>query len=256
MVRRCPGAGSHRRVRAAGWRSDGGPRRFATVIDVVRNRLRLRFNRRAGDSVDEPGRDAIPLDDRGLPEVEFVAYADDCRLFGHLRLSGDRLTDMLNEYEEYILVDVLAESLADGTEAEATEVIVAREELLAVEASGHRGSGDRRVRTEQHPMALKAGPYLVQGYLHAQLGLDPLMTIRRRGPMVPLTSAWIAYTSGGIRDVHEATTLLVNRERTDWIAPVADEERAFPDVPVVLQHGSLLGDFPDLDARGWERQPV
>jgi hypothetical protein len=226
------------------------------MIDVVRNRLRLRFNRVAGDCVDWLDPDRNPLDDRALPEVEFVAYADDCRLFGHLRLSGDRLTDMLNEYEEYILVDVLAESLTDGTEAETTEILVARDELLAVEATGPRGSGDRRVRTRQHPMALKAGPYFVQGYLHAQLGLDPMITIRRRGPMVPLTSAWIAYTSGGIRDVHEATTLLVNRERTDWIAPVADEDRAFPDVPIVLEPESLLADFRELPGREWEMEPV
>ncbi|HEY3523494.1 MAG TPA: hypothetical protein VGK63_07295 [Candidatus Limnocylindrales bacterium] len=225
------------------------------MIDVVRNRLRLHFSPGGADSGDSLAADSAPVHDRSLPEVEFVAYADDCRLFGHLRLSGDRLTDMLNEYEEYILVDVLAESLLDGSEAETIEIVVTRDELLAVEATGPRGSGDRRLRTQQHPMALKAGPYLVQGYLHAQLGLDPLMTIRRRGPMVPLTSALIAYTSGGVRGVHEATTLLVNRERTDWIAPVGDEERAFPDVPVLLEHGSLLAEFPEIASPEWALEP-
>jgi hypothetical protein len=211
------------------------------MIDVVRNRLRFRF----GSSPDEAGDDVASPEPvpATLHEVEFVAYGDDCMLYGHMRLSGDRLTDMLNAYEEYILVDVLAESLSDGTVVETREIVVARDELLAVEASGPRGNGERRLRTRQHPMGLKAGPYLVQGYLHAQLGVDPLVSVRRGGPMVPLTQASIAYTSGGLRKLREATTLLVNRERTDWIAPAEDEDMAFPDVPVLTEKDGLLTDF-------------
>jgi len=78
----------------------------------------------------------------------------------------------------------------------------------------------------------------------AQFGVDPLVSVRRRGPMVPLTGARIAYISGGLRRLREAATVLVNREHTDWIVPAADDELvAFPDVPVAAQKGPLLKDF-------------
>ncbi|HEU4674122.1 MAG TPA: hypothetical protein VFS32_14615 [Candidatus Limnocylindrales bacterium] len=209
------------------------------MIEVVRDRLRFRFLRSGAETGAEPGAEAEPT-----PEVEFVAYAEDCRLYGHIRLAGDRLTDMLNAYEEYVLVDVLAESLDSGEVAETAEVVVRREELLAVEASGPRGKSERRVRTRQHPLGLKAGPYLVEGYLHAQVGIDPLVAVRRRGPMVPITDARIAYVSGGARQLRDAVTVLVNRDHVEWIVPAADaDEVAFPDVPVNAEKGPLLKDF-------------
>jgi hypothetical protein len=212
----------------------------APMIEVVRDRLRLRFVRRdeAEAAVDSRGEEST------APEVEFVAYADDCRLYGHIRLSGDRLTDMLNHYEEFVLVDVLAESLSDGSVVETKEIVVRRDELVAVEASGPRGRSERRVRTRPHPMGLKAGPYLVEGYLHTTPGVDPVASIRRRGAMVPLTDARIAYVSGGLRHLREAVTVLVNRDHTDWILPAAEDDRiAFPDVPVAIEKGPLLKDF-------------
>jgi hypothetical protein len=208
------------------------------MIEVVRHRLRLRFHR-PDESDHEPRSPST-----NAPEVEFVAYADDCRLFGHIRLAGDRLSDMLNAYDEYVLVDVLAESLDSGVVAETSEVVVQRDDLVAVEASGPRGSTDRRLRTRLHPMGLKAGPYLVEGYLHAQVGVDPLVAVRRRGPMVPLTDARIAYVSGGVRRLRDAVTVLVNRAHTEWIVPAAaDDEVAFPDVPINPETGPLLKDF-------------
>ncbi|HEY3524363.1 MAG TPA: hypothetical protein VGK63_11740 [Candidatus Limnocylindrales bacterium] len=209
------------------------------MIEVVRDRLRLRFHRPGHDPDDDEASGSEPT-----PEVEFVAYAVDCRLYGRLRLAGDRLTDMLNACEEYVLVDVLAESLDSGEVVETAEVVVRRDELVAVEASGPRGKTERRVRTRQHPLGLKAGPYLVEGYLHAGVGMDPLVAVRRRGPMVPMTDARIAYVSGGVRQLRDAVTILVNRDQAEWIAPAAsDDEVAFPDVPVDPDRGPLLKDF-------------
>ncbi len=209
------------------------------VIDVVRDRLRLRFHRPGGDADSRSMAEPEPA-----PEIELVAYAEDCRLFGHVRLAGDRLTDMLDTYDEYVLVDVLAESFDTGRVVETAEVVVRREELLAVEASGPRGRAERRVRTRQHPLGLKAGPYLVEGYLHASVGVDPLVALRRRGSMVPITDARIAYVSGGLHRLRDAVTILVNRAHVDWIAPATEGDTvAFPDVPVRTETGPLLKDF-------------
>jgi hypothetical protein len=213
------------------------------MIEVVRDRLLIRFDPRSrrGDG----HADAPP--DRRAPagrEVEFVAYAEDCRLFGHVRLAEDRLTDMLNGYEEYVLVDVLAESLSDGRVVETPEIVVARNDLYAVEASGPRGDGARRLRTREHAIGLKLGPYLVEGQLHAVLGVDPLSAVRRRAPMVPLTQAWIGYEAAGTKRLHDAATLVVNRDVTDWIVPAGrDGETEFPGVPIAPGHGPLLADF-------------
>lgn len=211
------------------------------MIDVIRNRLRFVFSPRG----DEPAAESAALETAParLPEVEFVAYAEDCRLFGHLRLERERLTDMLNDYDEYLLVDVLAESLEDGRVVETKEIVIRRDEVLAVEATGPRGRDSRRIRTRPHPMGLKVGPYLVQGYLHALPGADPMSAVRRRGPMIPLTHAWIAYASGGMRRFREASTLVVNRELTDWIAPATDEAIEFPNIPIMADEGPLLKDF-------------
>ena len=104
---------------------------------------------------------------------------------GRLRLSAERLTDMLDADDEYQLLDVLVERLDDGTAVEAAEAVVRRDELLLVQAAGPRGSIERRRRTRAHPLAARVGPYLVRGYLHTAPGRDPLLAIRRRGSWCP-----------------------------------------------------------------------
>jgi hypothetical protein len=175
--------------------------------------------------------------------VEFVGHGEDCLLSGRLRISTDRLTDMLNEHEEYQLVDVLIERLDDGRAVEIREVHVTRDELLLVHATGPRGNQDRRRRTRPHPVAMQLGPYHVRGYAHTLPGTDPVAAIRRRQPMVPLTEAWVEYVSGGVMQRHRFGTVLVNREQMDWIAPVLDEQVELPDLPVVFEKGPLLKDF-------------
>lgn len=121
----------------------------------------------SGDAGDQskPARGLLPL-------VEFVAYAEDCILSGHVRLAADRLTDMLNEYDEIDLVDVMVERLDGLGVVEVKEVLVRREEILLVHATGPRGSQARRQRTRQHPLAMTLGPYTIRGNLHALLGTD------------------------------------------------------------------------------------
>lgn len=196
------------------------------------------------------GPETAPTDDGGQGDapdhgalIEFVAYAEDCLLSGHMRLDADRLTDLLNEHDEYVLVDALVESLADGHAVEVKEVLVTRDELFLVHAIGPRGDPARRQRTRQHPIALQLGPYHVRGYFHALPGSDPIAALRRRKPMVPLTEAWVEYQSGSVRQRRRVSTVVVNREQLDWVVEAKDEEVELPDLPIETAKGPLLKDF-------------
>jgi hypothetical protein len=181
------------------------------VIRSLGPRLRLVL-RQPGASA--PGAD---IETTGLAEVEFVAYAEDGRLSGRIRLDSARLTDMLNDHEEFQLEHVLAERLPDGGTMVIPEFLVRRDELLLVHAAGPRGDRSRRTRTVPGGITVKSGPYLVTGDIHTAPGLDPLDSFRRRKPMVPLTNALIQYRGpDGLVD-ELASTIVVNRDLTDWV---------------------------------------
>ncbi len=171
---------------------------------------------------------------RGEPEgaeVEFAAYAEDCRIFGFLRLDAERLSDALNEHARLELSDVLVVALDDGRGREEHALIVERDELLAVRAAGPRGNPARRGRTRPYPVTLQTGPYTIHGHLHTLPGADPMQLLRRRKPMVPLTEAWIEYTAAGETHRARVGTIIVNRPLLDWIRPSRDDEVLLPDLP-------------------------
>jgi hypothetical protein len=161
------------------------------------------------------------------PLVRFDAYADDCRVFGWVRLDADRLTDMLNGCEELRLINGQVESLVDGKTRAVDDVIVKRRELIAVHASGPRGSESERRRTRANAIALQASNYLIGGYAHTMPGEDPLLSIRERPPMIPLTNAWIEYWSGGQRTRQWIGTIVVNREQAEWLRLVKADDLAY-----------------------------
>ena len=201
------------------------------VIQSIGRRLRVVFQS-SGGADDGSGPDAdLPPARALLPLVEFVAYAEDCILYGRVRLAADRLTDMLNAHDEFDLVDVMVERLDGQGAVEVKEVIVRRDELLLVHATGPRGSQARRTRTREHRLAIRIGPYEVRGDLHAFPGHDPLLTIRRRRPMVPITDAWIEYVAGGERRRRRVGALVVNRDEIDTVALAIDEWVELPDLP-------------------------
>ena len=178
------------------------------------------------------------------PQIEFVAYAEDCLVAGYVRLSTDRLTDLLNEHENLELVDVFVEELATGRGMEVTEIMVSREELLAIQAVGPRGNQGRRRRMRQHPVAIQVGPLHVRGYLHALPGSDPIASFRRRRQMVPITDAWVEYTTGSTRHRGRVGTLIVNSHLVDWIVEAVDDEVEMPDIPLSAgSYGRLVKDF-------------
>lgn len=201
-----------------------------TMTQSVGNRLRVVFQR-PGNS-DELQRADQPMAAPAiLPLVEFVAYAEDCVLHGSVRLAADRLTDMLNEHDEFELVDVMVERLDGLGVVEVQQVLVRRNELLLVHATGPRGNQARRTRTREHPLAIRIGPYEVRGDLHAFPGHDPLLTIRRRKTMVPLTDAWIEMQAGTERRRRRAGALVVNVEQIDSVINAIDEWVELPDLP-------------------------
>jgi hypothetical protein len=216
------------------------PLRGVGARAAIRRSIRIVLRREPAIEIDEATLPpAVPL----VADVEFVAYAEDCLISGHVRLAADRLTDLLNAHGEYVLVDALVERLDDGHALEVKEVVVRRDELFLVHAVGPRGDPARRQRTRQHPIAMQLGPYHVRGYFHALPGSDPIAAFRRRKSMVPLTEAWVEYQSGSVRQRRRVATVVVNREQLDWVVEAKDEDIELPDLPLTTHTGPLVKDF-------------
>lgn len=164
-------------------------------------------------------------------EIEFAAYAEDCSIVGFLRLQADRLSDALNEQTEYVLRDVMVVALRDGSASETKELVVARNEIHAVRATGPRGDSERRTRRRPQPITVRTGPYLIHGYMHTAPGGDPIQQFGSGRVMVPLTDAWMEYAAAGESHRGRVGTLVVNRELIDWIVRSQDEEVRMPDLP-------------------------
>jgi hypothetical protein len=201
-----------------------------TPLDGIRRRLQ------PVESVEPegvaPNELEIPIPGR---EVEFAAYAEDCRVIGFCRLSADRMTDMLNDGTEFALTDVMVVRLADGFATQLMDLSVRREEVLAVRAAGPRGEPARRSRRRPFPITLQTGPYTIHGYVHGFPGADPIQQIRRRMPMVPLTESWIEYRSGTQNHRARVGTIIVNHELWDWVRLSRDDEIKLPDLPAETQ---------------------
>jgi hypothetical protein len=206
---------------------------MARMIDRLGRRLRVAFLPPSADPSSPEADPPASLD----PEVELVAYAEECILSGRVRLSADRLTDMLEAHDEILLVDVLVERLADGGAVEVPEILVPRDELLVVQVSGPRGDPAIRRRTRMHPVGMQVGPYEVRGLVHAPPLSDPLVAIRRRPVVVPLTDASLAFAAADAIQRRRAGAIAVNRRRIDLVVPVSDVEILAPDRPLAVERG-------------------
>jgi hypothetical protein len=158
------------------------------------------------------------------PLLRFEAFLATERLFGWVRLEANRLTDLLNAHDALTLHNATFESLVDGSRRQAEEAIVPRSELFAVSVTGPRGDPALRRWTHSHPAAAQLGDYLIGGYVHATPGEDPLASMLERPPMVPLTDAWLEYWSGGQKRRSWIGTMIFNRDLTDWVRVVSEEE--------------------------------
>jgi hypothetical protein len=199
--------------------------------------LRLAFHR--APAAREP--DAAPAPP-SVPDVDFVAYAEDCILSGRIGMAAERISDLLNAHDRFELVDVLVTPLGALSAIESRSIVVERDEILAVHASGPRGNAARRQRTRQHPIVVSVGPYEIHGYVHATPGADPIASFRRRKPMVALTDARILFTIMGQPQVQAAATVVVNRENVDWVVEGSQAEVLTLDLPTG-ESGPLTKDF-------------
>jgi hypothetical protein len=196
------------------------------MMNRLPRRLRLGFSSGGAD-------EALPAGATG--QVDFVAYGADCILSGRAVLDADRLSDMLNNHDEYLVSGLSVERFDDETPFELDdEIAIPRDEVYLVHASGPRGDASRRHRTMPEHLAIKMGPYKVRGFFHAMPGADPVVAFRRRKAMVPLTDGRIEYTFHGERRETRVDTVIVNREQIDWVEAVLPTEVEFPDGPVRL----------------------
>jgi hypothetical protein len=161
------------------------------------------------------------------PLLRFEAFLADARLFGLVRLSATRLTDLLNAHSTLRIHQARVESLADESVRSVDELEVSRGTLLAVVATGPRGDPALRRWTRSHPIAAQAGHFLIAGYAHASPVEDPLANLLERPPMIPLTDAWIEYWPDGVRRRQWIGTIVFNRDLTDWIRVVAESDLEF-----------------------------
>ena len=176
------------------------------MIEIVGRTMRLVFQRPSVVST------ASTVDPAASPLIDFSAWAEDCRLFGTLALDGDRLGDMLNLFEELVLIDVRAQGLGGGPISEIPELAISRDDILIAEASGPRGDPARRRHMQAVPITVYLGDFRVRGDIHVSPGADPVGAMSRRAPMIALTDAQVTYRDSVERLSGTAdATVLFNR---------------------------------------------
>jgi hypothetical protein len=145
-------------------------------------------------------------------EIDFVGFADDCRVEGKVDLDDARLADLLNRDPTIMVHGVTVTSTLDGHTQQLDELEISRDELEIVVASGPRGDPKRRLSTRPSGVTMKLGPYSAEGFMHGPPTSNPMSQMGRRQPMVALTDVVLEYQfcAEPISEWHR--TLLVNRQ--------------------------------------------
>ncbi len=167
-----------------------------------------------------------------MQPIDFMGFAADCTVTGKMTMFGERLTDFLNGQERFRVHHLECESLADGHRVGLDSISLERSDLLAVVATGPRGNEKQRVDLEANRLQVSIGPYLILGRIHVKRGADPVASVLKRDPMIPLTQATIAYEVAGAIVAHDMPTIIINRMLVDWISAAADAGAYFPEIPV------------------------
>jgi hypothetical protein len=161
-------------------------------------------------------------------EIEFVGFAEDCRVEGRVDLDDARLADMLNRRQSFTLRGVTVVSMLDGHTQELEQLEVSRDEFDIVVASGPRGDPKRRLATRPNGVAVKLGPYNAEGFMHAPPTANPVTGISRRPAMVALTDAVLEYQFCNEPVSEWFRTLLVNRDMAMSLRTVPNPGGAYP----------------------------
>ena len=145
-------------------------------------------------------------------QIDFVGFADDCRVEGKVDLDDARLADLLNSRPSILVHDVKLVSTLDGHTQEFEELEIERDELDIVVASGPRGDPKRRLATKPSGVTMRLGPYSAEGFMHAPPTANPVRDIGHRPTMVAVTDAILEYRFCDEPVSEWFRTLLVNRE--------------------------------------------
>jgi len=167
-----------------------------------------------------------------MQPIDFLGFAGDCTISGKMTMFGERLTDFLNGQERFRIHHVELESLDDGHKVAVDSVSLVRDDLYAVVATGPRGAEKQRVELQTNRLQMSVGPYLILGRLHTKPGADAMASVLKREPMIPLTSATIAYSVAGAVEAVDVPTIIVNRMQVEWITATVDEASVFPEATV------------------------
>jgi hypothetical protein len=161
-------------------------------------------------------------------EIDFVGFAEDCRVEGKVDLEDARLADLLNRRPSIVVHDVRLVSTLDGHTQEFEELEIERGELDIVVASGPRGDPKRRLATRPNGVTMKLGPYCAEGFMHAPPTANPVRDIAHRPTMVALTDAVLEYSFCDQPVSEWFRTLLVNREMAVSLRSVANPNSVQP----------------------------
>jgi hypothetical protein len=154
-------------------------------------------------------------------EIDFVGFADDCRVEGKLHLDDARLADLLNNSSSIVVRAVTVVSTIDGHTQEFDELEIERDELDIVVASGPRGDPKRRLATKPNGVSMKLGNYCAEGFMHAPPTANPVRGISHRPAMVAITDAVLEYDFCNQPVSEWFRTLLVNRQLAVSLRTVA-----------------------------------
>jgi hypothetical protein len=156
--------------------------------------------------------------------VELIAFTADLRIQGQIPLADDRLSDMLNSVQRVVVRGALVHDLVHRGPAQTVDLAIPIGSIVAVLASGRRGTESRRRRTAVHQARVGLTRFVVSGMLHVPVGQDglavssdPAVVFAGRDLLVPLTDASITYDHADDPASETAETILVNRGHARWI---------------------------------------
>ena len=155
-------------------------------------------------------------------EIEFIGFADGCRVNGRVQLDEARLADLLNRQARILLRNAVVVRTADGLERKFDELEVDRDELDIVVADGPRGDPRLRRATACDCISVQVDGYSAEGFRHSPTGGETALD--DPPAMMALTDAVLEYSLGAEPRSEWFRTLLVNRELATSVRTVACSE--------------------------------